>query len=229
MRRPIVFSLGLCLVLAGPALAQDAPKKDEGEKKSDAKPDEKKPDAKPEEKKDDDAKKTLVLDTPADWKPEPPQGGMMPPKAFYKLPAAEGDSEPAEVKIYFFNGLGGGVDDNMNRWCGFFKLADGSPFPKEDAKIEKAKKNGIEVTTVEIAGTYTPASFMGPKQDPKPGFILIAAVIEGPDGPWFTRIVGPKKTIEKHRAEYAKWLESAHAGVEGEKKEVPKKPEGDKK
>jgi len=43
---------------------------------------------------------------------------------------------------------------------------------------------------------------MGPKQEPKPGFRLIAAVVETEDGPWFVRLLGAEKTAAKHKAAY---------------------------
>jgi hypothetical protein len=158
-----------------------------------------------------DEEKKLVLEAPKEWKAEPAKGGGFGPKVAYKLEAAEGDKEQATASLFHFGGGGGSWDDNLKRWLGQFTLANGDAMPKEKAKVEEIEANGIKIKLAEITGTYTAPSFGGPKNDPKAGWKLLAAMVEGPDGPSFVRIVGPEKTVEKHRADFMKWLKSAKA------------------
>jgi hypothetical protein len=154
-------------------------------------------------------KETLVFDAPpAEWKVETHEG-MMAPKAAYALKAAEGDSDDAKVTLHYFGGHGGSVEANIDRWRGQFTDASGKPLAPESVKPEKSEVNGLKVTFVEFAGTYQPPSFGGPAQAAKPGWRLVAAIFDTTAGPWFLRLVGPEKTIAKHREAFTKWLKSA--------------------
>jgi hypothetical protein len=137
---------------------------------------------------------------PADWKAEPARPMRV---ATYKLAAAASDPEPAELAIFFFGaGQGGTVEDNIKRWAGQFE--GGKP-----ATTKKTKIGGLDVTRVELAGTFASSS-MGPggpsAPTKKPGFLLLGAIIEGGEGPIFWKLVGPKKTVEAHRKQLDKVL-----------------------
>jgi hypothetical protein len=151
----------------------------------------------------EDSKTTLSFDTPAEWKAEPVKG--MGSQAGWKIEPVKDDPEAAHVTLYNFGGMGGTLDANVERWCGQFKQADGTAFAKDKAKIEKFEVNGLKVATVEIHGT-----FVGMRgNESKAGYRLIAVMVEGKGGPWFLRLLGPDKTVEKTRDAYVKWLKSA--------------------
>lgn len=160
-----------------------------------------------------DAAKTIAFaDPPKEWKSLPPRGGFGP-KIELELPAAEGETEAAKVTVHFFGGTGGDWKANLERWASQFKTADGSALDPAKVKVEDAEANGLKVKIAWLEGTWTPAS-MGPmakKAEPKPGSKMVAALVEGPDGPYFVRLVGSKKTVDKHEADYLKWLKSAKA------------------
>jgi hypothetical protein len=127
--------------------------------------------------------------------------------ATYKVPAAKGDTEDAECAVFYFGqGQGGSVDDNLKRWYGQFSQPDGKASDAA-AKTKKEKIGGLPVTTVDLAGTYTGSSMMGPTT-PKPGFRLLGAIVEGPQGPVFFKLTGPAKTVESSRAAFKKLLET---------------------
>ena len=116
-------------------------------------------------------------------------------KAQYALPKAEGDSEDGELTVFYFGlGQGGSVEANIDRWIGQISQPDNSS-SKDKAKIVKKEVLGLPVTQVDVSGTYS-AGMMSPGP-PRPGYRLMGAVVETPEGPWFFKLVGPQKTIAK--------------------------------
>src|SRR5579863_338421 len=102
----------------------------------------------------------------------------------------------AECGVYFFgSGQGGSVDANLDRWIGQFLQADGKP-SKAAAKVAKRTTHGWAVTTVDVSGAYTgmggPMAQGGPAM---PGYRLLGAIVEGPQGSIFFKFTGPEKTV----------------------------------
>ena len=157
--------------------------------------------------------KKLVFETPKEWKEAEVKGGMMAPKHQWTLDKAEGDDDAPSVKLYNFGGQGGTLDDNVKRWCSQFKTADGNAFPVDKAKKETFEVGELKITTVEISGTYTPPA-MGGGGDPKKGQKLVGAFVDGKGGPWFVKLQGPEKSVDKNKDAYVKWLKSAKLVVE---------------
>jgi hypothetical protein len=140
---------------------------------------------------------------PARWKtgPEKPMRA-----ATYLIPAAAGDSEGAECAV--FVNIGGGVDANIKRWVGQFEQPDGSSSDAK-AKTKKETINGFPVTTVDLTGIFTGGGMaMGQPSTKKPGFRLLGAIVEGPDGEVFFKLTGPAKTVAAAQAEFQTLLKS---------------------
>ncbi len=118
--------------------------------------------------------------------------------AQYKLPKAEGDPEDALLVIYFFGATqGGAVQANIDRWISQMQQPDGSS-SKDRAKTETSTVNGLKVTSVDVAGTYTAEMAPGtPSQRHDDSYRMRAAVIETPKGNYFLKLVGPAKTMNK--------------------------------
>lgn len=158
--------------------------------------------------------KKLVFETPKEWKEAEVKGGMFAPKAQWTLEKAEKDDESPTIKLsHFPGGQGGTLDENIKRWCGQFKTKDGEAIPVEKASKESFEVGELKVTMVEVSGTFTPRTMTG-AGDPKKGQKLIAAYIEGKGGPWFTKLEGPEKSVDKNKDAYVKWLKSAKLVVE---------------
>lgn len=161
----------------------------------------------------DDQKKP-TYETPKEWKEQPAKSGGFAPTHEWKLEKAEGDEDEPTVKVYHFGGQGGTLDDNVKRWASQFKTADGEAFPVEKAKKETFESNGLKITVVEIAGTYKPPAMMG-GGEAKKNQKLLAAYVDGPGGPWFVKLQGPEKSVEKARDAYVKWLKSWKVAEKG--------------
>ena len=131
----------------------------------------------------------LRLAVPTAWTRVPAPSDVR--AAQWRLPRATGDAEDGEVILFFFGaGKGGGPAENLERWYGQFTPVDGRP-ARDAAVITKRTVHSLRVTSIDLAGAYRAA----PSGAPKPGFHLLAAVIEGPGGPWFLKAVGPEGTV----------------------------------
>jgi hypothetical protein len=154
-----------------------------------------------------DAGPALKWTAPSEWVSEKPTSNMR--KAQYRLPRAEGDPEDAEMLVFYFQGGGGGVQMNIDRWIGMFNKADGSP-ATDSAKTTKKVANGIPITIVDVVGTYMAGSgaMTGGEPKAKPNFRMLAAVAEHGSGPWFFKLTGPAKTISKWEGSFTKFLDT---------------------
>jgi hypothetical protein len=123
--------------------------------------------------------------------------------AQWNAPRAAGDAEDAEVVLFFFGkGKGGGVDENLDRWYGQFSVPDGRA-ARDAAVVTIRTVNGLRVTAVDLAGTYKPGQMAsGPLPPPKRDFRMLAAVIEGDEGPWFLKMTGPQRTIAAAKGDF---------------------------
>jgi len=144
--------------------------------------------------------------TPAGWNTDAPRPMRA---ATYKIAPAKGDSEGAECGVFFFGaGQGGSVDANIQRWVGQFEQADGKPASGAKTSTEKVKD--LDVTRVEVAGTFTGgAGPMAPAGGAKkPGYKLLGAIVNAPQGPVFFKLTGPAKTVDGARADFDKLIKS---------------------
>jgi hypothetical protein len=138
---------------------------------------------------------------PRDWTRVPAPSDMR--AAQYQIPRAAGDSEDGELILFFFGtNQGGGVEDNLQRWYRQFVQPDGRK--SEDAAVlTKRTVGALKVTAVDLSGTYTPMAQPGaPATAAKSGYRMLAAVVEGPGGPWFWKGVGPEKTMAAAKAAF---------------------------
>jgi len=149
---------------------------------------------------------SVGYEIPAGWQKEQPRSAMR--QAQYRLARAEGDGEDAELAVFHFPGEGGSVKANVDRWIGQFSDDDGQPLTGPKLMEEKTV-NGTPVTIVDVSGTYS-ASMGGPMSPTveKPGFRMLAAIIETSDGPWFFKLTGPQATIRKWEASFQEFTDS---------------------
>jgi len=138
---------------------------------------------------------------PADWKRVPASSDVR--AAQFAVPHAAADPEDAEAILFFFGkGKGGSAQENLDRWYSQFQGTEGHS-AKDDAVVTIRTVHGLKVTSVDLAGTYTG---MGAGAPAKPNQRLLAAVIEGEDGPWFWKIVGPTATIAQAKPGFEELL-----------------------
>jgi hypothetical protein len=138
---------------------------------------------------------------PAGWKAD---AGQQARFGTYRVPPG------GECGIYYFGaGQGGTVEANLDRWIGQFMQADGKP-AKSEAKIAKRTIHSWPVTTLDVSGAYT--GIVGPLVrsgvSATPGYRMLAAVVEGPQGSVFIKFIGPAKTVAANQAAFDKMLAS---------------------
>ena len=129
--------------------------------------------------------------------------------ATYQTSAAEGDGDPGEVAVFYFGpGEGGTVEANVNRWFQQFDQDDGRP-TSEVAERETMDVDGVRVTLVRATGTYNAAAGpMAPRADLRPGYRLIGAIAEGPEGAVFFKFTGPAATVQQEETRFMSMVES---------------------
>jgi hypothetical protein len=142
----------------------------------------------------------LALEAPAGWQRVQPKSGIV--ETEFAIPSdGTGDDgtslAPGRMTVM---GAGGSVEANIERWYGQFAQPDGS-HTKDKAATKKLKVAGRDVTLVDVAGTYKDSPggpFAGGKTIERPGYRMLAAIVEGPDGSYFLKFYGPAATVEKH-------------------------------
>ncbi len=107
----------------------------------------------------------------------------------------EGDAAATMTVFFFGAGMGGSVDENVERWVNQFAQPDGSS-PMDAADVDREEVHGLQVTTVTVAGTFTQSPMMGGDGRPREGMRLLGAIVTGGDGPVFFKLVGPAATVE---------------------------------
>jgi hypothetical protein len=116
-------------------------------------------------------------------------GGPHPMRlATYYVGGPEPSTTGQCTVFHFGPGMGGSVDDNIERWAGQF---EGSP--SYARRVLTA--HGLKVTRVEIAGTYLAPDSQMQSQGKRPEWKLLGAIVEGPQGAVFFKLVGPADVI----------------------------------
>ena len=151
----------------------------------------------------------LTFTTPDGWRQSP--GGSPMRVAEFALPRADGDTEDAQLIVYYFGGQGGSVEANIERWVGQMQQADGKPSTAV-ARKEIRTVNGLKVTLVDVDGTYVAETAPGAgARHNKPHFRLRAGVVETPKGPYFIKLTGPEKTVTRWNRAYDQFVGSMKA------------------
>jgi hypothetical protein len=137
---------------------------------------------------------SLLFTAPKSWQPRGAASSMR--VAEFAVPRSSGDSEDAEVIVYYFGGSGGSVDANIERWVGQFRSASGGPVASPQRM--SVVNGNLKITAIDVAGTYVAEVRPGaPERFNKPNFRMRAAVIETPKGPYFVKLTGPAQTVSR--------------------------------
>jgi len=143
--------------------------------------------------------------TPADWKPETPSIAMR--MAQFKLPAAEGDKDGAELAVFKMT-ASGSVDQNLDRQRGKFLPAPGKD--KVEEKKDTLKVGTAEATYLDLTGTFKKKENpMAEKFTPVPGQRQLYVLFDSKEGDsYYLVLLGPEKTVAKHKKAFEEWLKN---------------------
>ena len=134
---------------------------------------------------------------PEGWQEHPPTSGMRAAQA-----VIPGEAGPAEMVLFYFGpGQGGAVEANLERWIGQVQQAEGAEPERDSFQV-----GALTVTHVTVHGTLMPTGMGSGPTEPQPDSTLMAAVVEGPGGPWFFKVTGPAETLEEERQTFLDML-----------------------
>lgn len=153
----------------------------------------------------------LTWTVPGGWTSVEPATPMR--KAQYKIPGPGGD---AEMIVYYFGpNEGGGAVPNAQRWAGQFTLPDGKR-GTDVMKLDQVTVDKLAVVTVATHGTY--AGDMA-TPGPRPNYMLLGAIAQGPDANWFFKLTGPRRTVEAEHRNFNALVASLRSGGEAKRTE----------
>ena len=128
--------------------------------------------------------------------------------AQFLLPRAAGDTEDAELVVYYFGGSGGSVEANIERWLGQMAQPDGRPSAAV-ARRQARTVNGLALALVDVSGTYVAETSPGSSaRHHSPNFRLRAGVVQTPRGPYFIKLTGPARTVAAWEQAFERFVAS---------------------
>jgi hypothetical protein len=137
------------------------------------------------------------------WEHQAPLVRRAPKSSMRAAEYGIADDAKAELTVFYFGpDQGGSVDANVTRWLGQLTQPDG----KDTASVAKRKKReveGVSVTVVEATGRFAGGSMPGAPPSPEiPEALLLGAIAEGPQGPVFFKLIGPRAAVESARGAF---------------------------
>jgi hypothetical protein len=119
------------------------------------------------------------------------------------------DHPEAQLAVFHFGaGEGGSVDDNVHRWVEQFTQPDGRP-SSEVAQITHRDASGMPITVVDVSGHYGGMGPSGAAADVGDQRML-GAIVEGPEGLVFFKLIGPADVVEIGRDAFERMLGTMH-------------------
>jgi hypothetical protein len=145
------------------------------------------------------------------WHAEEPLVSRRPSSSMRAAEYVVRDHPDAELTVFYFGrDQGGGVDENIDRWVGQFEQPDGRP-SREAARIERIEVQDMPVTTVEVAGAFAGMRGMGGGGGAaRPGFRMLGAIAEGPEGMVFFKLTGPVEAVDAAEQAFRALVGSIH-------------------
>ncbi|MFK7998974.1 MAG: hypothetical protein AB8H86_05230 [Polyangiales bacterium] len=143
------------------------------------------------------------------WAVHEPLTWRTPSSAMRNAEYVVGEGAAAAVMtVFHFPGMGGGIEENVARWTGQFQSSEGGP---ADAAVETKTIGGLEVTTIDTRGTFTNSMPMAGQAGPQGNQRMLGAIVAGPNGPVFFKLIGPEATVGTAEAAFGDLVESFRA------------------
>lgn len=134
---------------------------------------------------------------PQGWQRNPPANAMRIAEAL----VADASNDPAKACLLVFSSAGGSVEENVTRWSGQVRDAQGIPVPP---KSETKTVNGLPVTVVEMTGTFSGMGTEGVRQD----WTLRGAIVSTPQGLLFMKMTGPAANMAAQAGAFNQLVDS---------------------
>lgn len=120
--------------------------------------------------------------------------------------------EGATLGVFYFGndpGGGGTVQSNIDRWLAQLTQPDGRP-TSEVAQIDRRTTHDLPVTIVDARGTFDGRLGMGGDAPPRPGWRVLGAIVEGPEGLVFFKLTGPEAAVRAAEESFEELVGSIH-------------------
>jgi hypothetical protein len=148
----------------------------------------------------------LSADAPAGWKSEKPANLLRSHQ--FKLPTH--DKDHADAELIVSPKASPDVTKNFDTWKAQYTPADGVK-PEDAAKTKTFEVGGAKAHVLDVTGTWKyrerprdPTS----KEELRPEFRTVWVILVGKDETTHLRLSGHQSVVEKHHADFEKWLKS---------------------
>ncbi|MGE5152830.1 MAG: hypothetical protein ACM3ST_02340 [Bdellovibrio bacteriovorus] len=149
----------------------------------------------------------LTSEVPSEWVGTQPSSTMR--LLQFDIPGA-GGGEGAQFVVYYFGpGQGGSLDANLERWASQFRGPEGKPVEP----VVTPLKSTMPATLVELRGSYARNVGMGQSGEALPDRMLLAALVETPDGNLYPQLHGPADLVTAQRPAFIAFIEGIRAGA----------------
>ena len=134
----------------------------------------------------------LILSVPGEWKQVKPRSRLV--EVEFTVPEADKGVGAGRMTVM---ASGGSVEDNVARWIGQFRTAEGKAI--DDAEPKEFEVSGLKITTLDLSGTYRDMSRgpFGPATELPDHRMLGAIIPTDGAGTYYVKLYGPTATIEK--------------------------------
>ena len=150
---------------------------------------------------------TLSATTPVTWKSEKPNNLLRS----YQFKIPSGDPAFADAEVAVYKEASPKVDDKFAEWKASFVLPEGKGID-DISKVSKYEVSTATAHILDITGTWKyrerprdPKS----KEELKPEHRAVWVILRDKEETTHIRLSGPMSVVEKHIADFEKWLKSA--------------------
>ncbi len=153
---------------------------------------------------------SFASSVPDAWVAEAPKSEMR--QLQFKIPATDDAGEGAEFVVYFFGpGQGGTLEANIERWQSQFTTTEGAVVEPEVTQIGT---EALPATLVQLRGGYGRSVGMGPSEDVLADRMLLAGVIESPEGNLYPQLHGPAALVAAQRDGFIAFVQGLRPTVQ---------------
>jgi gluconolactonase len=144
----------------------------------------------------------LMLPVPGDWKKVKPRSQLV--EVEFSIPEAEEGVGAGRMTIM---ASGGTVKDNLTRWIGQFRTAEGGAI--EEVEPVEHEVGELKITTLDLSGTYRDMSRgpFGPATELPDHRMLGAIIPTDGEGTYYVKLYGPTATIEKAAEKFTEMIQ----------------------
>jgi hypothetical protein len=140
----------------------------------------------------------VVWSVPTSWQKVTPGNQMR--QAEYHVKGEDG----GEAVAAWSSGIKGTEQQNIDRWAGLMSGEAEAALPM----VKHRKVAGMNVALVEMEGTYKDP--MAGVNEPRPGQLFRGAIIDGPNGTIFIKMVGPKAVMDAAADQWTMMIDGMH-------------------